>query len=141
MRTPHGRGEVRHPVSMRRLLVLVPIVALLGTTATVASAVEKTGNNRANRIVGTAGSDTLQGKGGNDKLIGKGGADILYGDGGRDRLYGGGGRDTLLGGARNDRLDGGRGRDVISCGAGYDTVITDGRDQIGSDCENVITRS
>ncbi|MCU0527046.1 MAG: DUF4347 domain-containing protein [Elainella sp. Prado103] len=81
----------------------------------VVCAIGKTekGNNRDNRIDGTAGIDTLRGLGGNDRLRG---FDC------NDRLDGGGGNDVLSGGADRDRLRGQQDRDVVR-GNGGDDVI------------------
>lgn len=56
------------------------------------------GNELANRIVGSAGSEYLDGGAGNDVLNGGGGDDILFGGDGDDRIAGGAGTDVLYGG-------------------------------------------
>jgi hypothetical protein len=73
----------------------------------------RSGNGRANRIIGTPGDDVLCGKGGKDRISGRGGRDVLSGGSGRDRLRGGAGGDRIYArdGAR-DRVRGGRGRDI-----------------------------
>jgi dipeptidyl aminopeptidase/acylaminoacyl peptidase len=75
----------------------------------------RSGNRRANRIVGTPGNDVLCGKGGKDRISGRGGRDVLSGGSGRDRLRGGTGSDRIHArdGAR-DRVHGGRGRDIAT---------------------------
>jgi Ca2+-binding RTX toxin-like protein len=60
------------------------------------------GNDLANTILGTSGSNTLYGLGGDDLLDGGSGADTLVGGAGNDVLIGGKGKDTLTGGAGND---------------------------------------
>jgi Tol biopolymer transport system component len=75
----------------------------------------RSGNRRANRIIGTPGNDVLCGKGGKDRISGRGGRDVVSGGSGRDRLRGGAGRDRIYArdGAR-DRVHGGRGRDIAT---------------------------
>ncbi len=99
--------------------------------STMKSAVNITGNDLANSIVGGtkndslyggAGNDTLLGKTGNDKIYGQAGNDVLYGDAGNDYLSGGSGNDSLWGGAGNDTLFGGDGDDVFIYGAGKDVI-------------------
>ena len=63
------------------------------------------GSDRAEQLVGRAGSDMLDGRGGDDKLFGGVGADTLRGGDGDDILHGGDG---------NDRLEGGEGSDTAS---------------------------
>ncbi|WP_315760706.1 Ig-like domain-containing protein [Sphingomonas sp. Y38-1Y] len=81
------------------------------------------------KLVGTAGEDTIYGLIGNDTIQGLDGRDMLWGglgndllDGGNgnDRLAGGLGNDTLLGGAGDDYLAGGLGRDTLTGGDGID---------------------
>lgn len=73
------------------------------------AAIDQTGSDAADTLIGTAWNDTLQGGLANDRLVG---------GGGRDQLYGGIGDDLLIGGDGADRLHGGDGRDV----ARYDTA-------------------
>lgn len=75
-------------------------------TLTSSSAINGTGNNLANVIVGNDGSNILTGNGGGDSLSGGPGADILHGGSGNDMLTGGGGADlfcfdTVLNAANN----------------------------------------
>ncbi|WP_162854526.1 right-handed parallel beta-helix repeat-containing protein [Sphingobium estronivorans] len=88
------------------------------------------GNELDNRIVGSAGVDTLYGHGGNDMIQGEGGDDIIYGGAGDDKLLGGDGNDHLYGGDGNDTLTGGAGNDVIDGGAGDDRIEGDGGNDI-----------
>ncbi len=92
------------------------------------------GNALGNRMIGSAGVDTLYGHAGDDNIQGEGGNDILYGGAGQDtllggdgddRLYGGDGNDILSGNAGNDMIDGGAGNDSIEGGAG-DNLLTGG---------------
>ncbi|MEH1862336.1 MAG: cadherin-like domain-containing protein [Nostoc sp.] len=73
------------------------------------------------------GSGAINGTGNNLKniLIGNTGANILNGEDGNDSLIGGSGNDTLLGGADNDTLDGGLGADSLNGGAGNDIYTVD----------------
>lgn len=87
------------------------------------AAINGTGNNMANRIVGNAGNNLLSGGLGNDTLNGGASADRLNGDAGNDLLLGGLGNDTLNGGAGADALDGGIGNDVLVGGQGNDRLI------------------
>lgn len=59
-------------------------------------AVTLTGNNGANRLVGTGFDDLLQGNGGNDSLVGGNGADTLVGGQGLDTLIGDAGADVFI---------------------------------------------
>jgi Ca2+-binding RTX toxin-like protein len=74
------------------------------------------------RIIGSAGDDTLiggaaentiWGGGGNDMISGGGGNDLLYGQDGDDMLFGNGGDDVLWGGPGTDILVGGLGTDLL----------------------------
>jgi Ca2+-binding RTX toxin-like protein len=64
-----------------------------------------TGNEFANRIIGSSMNDTLNGGDGNDVLLGGDGDDALNGGAGNDKMYGGGGHDSF---------DGGDGIDTVS---------------------------
>lgn len=66
----------------------------------------------------------LTGKNGRDFLIGNDAANTLDGEGGRDRLKGEGGSDLVIGGRGNDKLWGGAGGDEFQFG------LRDGRDRI-----------
>nr|WP_277883376.1 cadherin-like domain-containing protein [Nostoc flagelliforme] len=73
------------------------------------------------------GSEAINGTGNNLKniLIGNTGANILSGEDGNDSLIGGVGNDTLFGGVGDDTLDGGLGSDSLIGGAGNDIYIVD----------------
>ncbi len=111
------------------------------------------GSNRADRLDGGVGGDTIWGRGGNDRIRGFGGNDCLIAGSGNDKVNGGRGDDTLNGGLGNDTLTGGPGRDTlnggpgrdviaaadgvpdtVSCGAGRDVVRVDPLDSV-SGCE------
>lgn len=94
------------------------------------AAIDLTGSNTANAIMGNFGANRLSGLGGPDTLIGLGGQDTLSGGDGADLLLGGEGNDVLSGGAGNDSLEGGDGHDRLNGGAGLDRLGGgDGRDQ------------
>lgn len=83
-------------------------------TLTGSAAINGTGNELANILVGNSG---------NNFLFGLLGADRLDGAGGNDTLSGGAGADTVLGGAGNDLLDGGAGMDLYVGGSGKDVFL------------------
>jgi Tol biopolymer transport system component len=71
-----------------------------------------------------------------DRLVGGSGSDLLCARAGRDLLRGARGRDRLFGGDGDDRIEARDGAfDVVGCGPGRDTVLADGRDLVGEDCE------
>lgn len=83
------------------------------------------------RILGTAGNDTMTGSAadellsggiGNDLLAGNSGNDSLFGAVGLDTIYGGDGNDSLTGGLDADWLFGENGNDYINAGGGLDTL-------------------
>jgi Tol biopolymer transport system component len=80
----------------------------------------RSGSSRADRIRGGSGADVLCGLGGNDVITGGDGRDRIFGQGGNDRIDT---RDGIF--------------DVIGCGEGRDTVVADGADLVGVDCERV----
>lgn len=80
------------------------------------------GGEKADRIYGMGGNDTLNGGAGDDWLEGGAGADTLNGGEGKDTLYGGAGADDLYGDAGADKLYGGAGNDMLRGGAGNDTL-------------------
>ena len=68
------------------------------------------GDERANRLSGGRGNDTIYGgPGGDDKN-----SDTIYGGSGHDKLYGGRGDDKLYGSEGNDELRGGADDDTLS---------------------------
>lgn len=80
------------------------------------------GNDIDNRMVGSAGIDTMFGGLGNDSLQGLDGDDYLDGGAGDDSLAGGLGSDRLSGGDGNDKLYGNEGNDFLWGGAGDDLL-------------------
>jgi Ca2+-binding RTX toxin-like protein len=92
------------------------------------TAVNHTGTEVSQSLVGGDFGDMLSGLGGNDKLYGHGGNDVLDGGSGDDTLQGGDGNDTVTGGAGNDALFGDTlggpvGNDVMTGGAGNDAYF------------------
>ena len=95
------------------------------------------GDQRANKLSGGRGNDTIyggpggddtnrddiDGGPGDDRLFGGRGDDTLYGGEGNDILKGGPGADTLVAGSGDDMLDGGAGADVLDGGIGIDTFV------------------
>ena len=79
------------------------------------AAIQITGNELANSIVGGTKNDTLYGGDGADTLSGGKDNDMLYGQAGNDSLWGGAGNDSLYGGEGNDTFlyKPGEGNDVI----------------------------
>ncbi len=59
-------------------------------------AIDGTGNDQANTILGTSSANTLKGMGGVDVLRGNGGNDTLDGGAGADKMFGGAGNDTYI---------------------------------------------
>ncbi|MBX7106648.1 MAG: hypothetical protein K1X57_21415 [Gemmataceae bacterium] len=90
--------------------------------------------NRATRISGGAGNDTItggllsdliRGNDGSDRLSGAAGNDIILGGAGDDQIEGGDGRDLLIGGVGADRVRGGAGEDILIGGTtSYDNDET-----------------
>ncbi|PHJ58250.1 hypothetical protein VF14_19155 [Nostoc linckia z18] len=81
-------------------------------TLTGSSAINGTGNNLGNILIGNTAANYLNGADGNDSLVG------------------GKGNDTLVGGAGNDSLDGGVGDDSLDGGAGDDIYIVDSANDV-----------
>ncbi|MBN3922957.1 calcium-binding protein [Nostoc sp. NMS4] len=71
-------------------------------TLTESSAIDGTGNNLNNILMGNTAANILSGEDGNDSLIGGVGNDTLLGGVGNDILDGGLGDDSLIGGIGND---------------------------------------
>ncbi|MCC7425487.1 MAG: calcium-binding protein [Alphaproteobacteria bacterium] len=88
-------------------------------------AIDGTGNELDNLIIGNASANTLNGGDGNDTLVGGDGDDNLQGGDGNDTLVGGAGTNTMNGGAGDDTfvIDGTGSSTVIDPG-GTDTVVS-----------------
>jgi len=86
--------------------VVSPISWTLGNNferlVLIGTALNGTGNNLNNQIVGNAEDNTLDGRGGDDSLNGYQGNDILIGGAGNDKLNGGEGNDDMTGGVGDD---------------------------------------
>ncbi|RCJ28200.1 hypothetical protein A6S26_11720 [Nostoc sp. ATCC 43529] len=102
-----GKDLVKSSVSF------VLAVNLENLTLTASTAINGTGNNLNNILIGSTAANTLNGLDGNDSLIG---------GTGNDTLVGGAGNDTLDGGAGNDSLDGGAGDDIYTVDSLSDKV-------------------
>src|SRR5690349_1433217 len=89
------------------------------------TALNGTGNDLGNKIVGNIKNNKLSGGKGNDTLDGGTGNDSLSGGDGNDSMQGGAGADTLVGGAGNDVYVNPTG-DKITDTAGVDTVQSSG---------------
>lgn len=94
-------------------------------TALGVAAVDLSGKNGRDRLVGNAGDNTLSGGRRKDTLLGQDGDDILNGNRGRDTLKGGPGEDSLRGGWGDDLLKGGPGNDVLR-GGRHDDLLKGG---------------
>ncbi|HYF26495.1 MAG TPA: calcium-binding protein [Baekduia sp.] len=127
---------------MRRTLLAVPVVALLGvgltlpatsvgghepTCATALSSGAYNVIHGAGAIVGTNGNDVIIGSAGADSVAAGNGDDVVCGLGGADSIDGGNGADLLLGdvctGCGVD--PGAPGADAVSGGNGNDRVWGD----------------
>ena len=110
-------------VSVSYVLAFGASVEILSTNDHAATvAINLTGNNLNNRMIGNAGDNILDGGTSQDILVGLGGHDTLLGGGGNDQLFGGDGDDILSAGTGNDRLDGNLGNDTYYIESGTDIV-------------------
>ena len=133
-----ARGNVANPA-----LFQGDLRSLIEDASTGAGSDFVVGNEIANRLISSAGNDTVLGEGGNDTLylglgddVGGGGAgnDLIHDGAGANTIYGGFGSDTVHGGTGNDtiygggdgndqnRLYGNDGNDLIFTGGGGDLV-------------------
>lgn len=99
-------------------------------TLTGNAAINGSGNNLNNILIGNDVGNRLYGQTGADKLVGNGGADTLYGQGGNDNLVAGGGNDLLIGGPGKDVMNGGLGNDTFVFNAVNESLVTSSRDVI-----------
>lgn len=142
-------------MKLKTILVLVTMAATLIVAGGVALAVNKSGDNRDNRIIGTNGNDRLSGGQGDDLIRARGDEDQVYGDSGQDELFGGRGPDNIFGGRGPDDVFGGDGddfinvldekdNDVVECGPGdSDEVYADFGDTVSPNppagtCEKIL---
>jgi len=110
-----------------------------------------TGGSRTLTVLGDEGLSerldwqprcTLRGGRGPDHLRGGSRANLVCGLRGPDVISGGAGSDRLFGEAGNDRILARDGTfDVVGCGPGRDSVVADGGDLVGRDCEHVVRAS
>jgi len=109
----------------------VSVETLITKNGNSTTALDLTGNEYNQTIVGNAGVNVLSGNGGDDSLKGLEGNDSLDGGYGDDTLNGGSGNDSLggsfgndnlLGGDGSDSLDGFDGNDSLTGGSGADTL-------------------
>jgi Ca2+-binding RTX toxin-like protein len=137
---------------MRRLIILLSSLALLGALALGASIVraddgtdgasssqcqapsgaedrvavaadDRNGTSGDDNENGTSSADNISGQAGDDQIEGDQGDDDLCGDQGDDELKGGQGNDTLQGGPGNDDLQGGSGSDDLEGQTGNDVLV------------------
>ncbi|HTU12210.1 MAG TPA: calcium-binding protein [Allosphingosinicella sp.] len=118
-----GQGTDRVFASVSYILTAGASVETLSTSDNAGTgAINLTGNELADTIMGNAGANVLNGRDGNDILDGKEGADTLYGGANNDVLYGRDGNDLLSGGAGANHLDGGLGNDQYLIDSASDVI-------------------
>ena len=113
---------------MKKMVLVVSVLAMMLATAGAALAAQIEGTSGDDTLIGTPNTDRIEGKGGDDYISGRGARDILFGGNGHDDIYGGELGDQLFGGAGDDYLVGGPGEDEIF-GFGGDDVIVSGDDK------------
>ncbi len=104
-------------------------------TLTSALAIDGTGNDLSNVIIGNAAINQLSGGDGNDTLNGGNGNDTLNGGDGADILIGGSGNDILMGKLGADSLTGGSGDDHYFVDNVSDVItenLNEGMDDVNS---------
>jgi len=108
-------------------------------TLTGSEAINGTGNELNNSIVGNAAENVLTGFGGNDSLTGGDSNDMLLGGAGNDSLNGGLGADNMLGGADNDTYYIDNPGDVVTefANEGTDRIISTISYTLGDNVENL----
>jgi Ca2+-binding RTX toxin-like protein len=87
------------------------------------------GTNKADKLVGSDGDDSISALAGNDRVNARDGDDKVLAGPGKDTVSGGPGDDTI-------NVKGG-GADRVSCGTGDDTVKADKKDSVSRNCETV----
>ena len=108
-------------------------------TLTGSEAINGTGNELNNAVVGNAAENVLAGLGGNDSLTGGDSNDTLLGGTGNDTLNGGLGADNMVGGADNDTYYVDNLGDVVSefANEGTDRIISTISYTLGDNVENL----
>jgi trimeric autotransporter adhesin len=99
-------------------------------TLTGTAAINGTGNDLNNGIIGNAGANALAGGAGNDSLDGGAGNDTLDGGAGADRLTGGTGNDTYVVDDAGDQV-------IEAAAAGTDLVQASRNYSLGANVENL----
>ncbi|BAO29611.1 putative Ig domain-containing protein [Sulfuritalea hydrogenivorans] len=108
-------------------------------TLTGTEAIDGTGNELNNVIVGNSAGNVLSGLGGNDSLSGGIGSDTLFGGEGNDTLNGSAGDDNMAGGLGNDSYYVDSAGDVVTetLDEGTDRVISSISYTLGEHLENL----
>ena len=92
-------------------------------TLTGTAALNGSGNELNNTLIGNGGNNVLDGGFGNDLLQGMAGNDTLADASGNNLLDGGAGADTLTGNTGNELFAGGTGNDTLTLGTGKDIIL------------------
>ena len=131
-------SAVTSPIAVN--LSSASITTAIGNVAATTTSAQGTDIlNNIERIIATAGNDTLIGGAaadwlsagaGNDSIDGGDNDDILIAGDGNDSVLGGAGADLLDTGTGNDTLDGGVGVDMLQAGMGEDVLIFDANDSL-----------
>ncbi|MFM9842108.1 MAG: hypothetical protein ACKVOI_03970 [Dongiaceae bacterium] len=112
-KTDEGVDEVQSNIDFTLQLNFENLTLLTG-------AINGTGNDVANIILGNANSNSLAGAGGNDNLTGDDGGDTLDGGTGLDTLVGGNGSDTYIVDDAGDKItESGDGTDLVKASVSY----------------------
>jgi Ca2+-binding RTX toxin-like protein len=108
-------------------------------TLTGTEAIDGTGNELNNVIVGNSAGNVLSGLGGNDSLSGGIGSDTLFGGEGNDTLNGSAGDDSMTGGLGNDSYYVDSAGDIVTeaIDEGTDRVIASISYTLGEHLENL----
>ncbi len=114
----------------------------------VSSGIASSGDEYANRLIGSLDADTINGNGGDDEIHGQDGDDILNGNSGNDIFIGGFGADTIDGGSGSDEaqyIDSFAGVEVnltagtATGGTATGDILIDIEEIIGSEFNDIIT--